>query len=102
MQQPIRKVVGRPLTMSRHLTNLENLAGFLKKLCAFAPLRRCVKSLLPGSDLVWMGGLQNDVPQRGRRAETRGRRKLFHVGFAPTHVVETRCVCFRIRHEFNF
>lgn len=31
MQQPIRKVVGRPLTMSRHLTNLEDLAGFLKK-----------------------------------------------------------------------
>ena len=31
MQQPIRKVVGRPLTMYRQLTNLEELAGFLKK-----------------------------------------------------------------------
>jgi hypothetical protein len=31
MQQPVRKVVGRPLTMSRRLAHLEDLAGFLKK-----------------------------------------------------------------------
>jgi hypothetical protein len=31
MQQPIHKVVGRPLTMSRRLAHLEDLAGFLKK-----------------------------------------------------------------------
>jgi hypothetical protein len=31
MQQPIHKVVGRPLTMSRRLAHLEDLASFLKK-----------------------------------------------------------------------
>ena len=31
MQQPVRKMVGRPLTMSRRLAHLEDLAGFLKK-----------------------------------------------------------------------
>jgi hypothetical protein len=31
MQQPVRKVVGRPLTISRRLAHLQDLAGFLKK-----------------------------------------------------------------------
>jgi hypothetical protein len=31
MQQPIRKMVGRPLTMSRRLAHLEDLTDFLKK-----------------------------------------------------------------------
>jgi hypothetical protein len=31
MQQPVHKMVGRPLTMSRRLANLEDLAAFLKK-----------------------------------------------------------------------
>jgi hypothetical protein len=31
MQQPARKMVGRPLTMSRRLAHLAGLAGFLKK-----------------------------------------------------------------------
>ena len=31
MQQPVHKVVGRPLNMSRRLALLEDLAGFLKK-----------------------------------------------------------------------
>ena len=31
MQQPVHKVVGRPLTMSRRLAHMEDLAGFLKK-----------------------------------------------------------------------
>ena len=31
MQQPIRKVVGRPLTLSRQLAHLEDLTVFLKK-----------------------------------------------------------------------
>jgi hypothetical protein len=31
MQQPVRKVVGRPISMFQRLANLEDLAGFLKK-----------------------------------------------------------------------
>jgi hypothetical protein len=31
MQQPVRKVVGRPRTISQRLVNLEDLARFLKK-----------------------------------------------------------------------
>jgi len=31
MQQPVRKVVGRPPTISKRLVHLEDLAGFLKK-----------------------------------------------------------------------
>jgi hypothetical protein len=31
MQQPVRKVVGRPLTTSGRLAHLQDLAGFLKK-----------------------------------------------------------------------
>ena len=31
MQQPIRKIVGRPPTPSRRLAHLEDLAAFLKK-----------------------------------------------------------------------
>jgi hypothetical protein len=31
MQQPVRKVVGRPPAMTRRLAHLEDLAGFLKK-----------------------------------------------------------------------
>ena len=74
----------------------------LEKLCAFAPLRLCVISLLHGSGLVWMGGFQNDVPQRGGRTKARGGGQLFHVGFAAAHVVETRRVGFGVRHEFDF
>jgi hypothetical protein len=31
MQQPVHRVVGSPLTISRRLAHLEDLAGFLKK-----------------------------------------------------------------------
>ncbi|MGA2662806.1 MAG: hypothetical protein ABSH34_35445 [Verrucomicrobiota bacterium] len=31
MQQPVHKVVGRPLTTSRRLAHLQDLAGFLNK-----------------------------------------------------------------------
>jgi hypothetical protein len=31
MQQPVRKVVGRPPTVSQRLAHLEDLTGFLKK-----------------------------------------------------------------------
>jgi hypothetical protein len=31
LQQPVRKVVGRPPTMSRRLAHLEDMTGFLKK-----------------------------------------------------------------------
>jgi hypothetical protein len=31
MQQPVRKMVGRPLTISQRLVHLAGLAGFLKK-----------------------------------------------------------------------
>ena len=31
MQQPVRKVVGRPATMSRRLAHLEDVTGFLKQ-----------------------------------------------------------------------
>ena len=34
MQQPVHKVVGRPLTMSQRLAHLEDLIAFIKK---FAP-----------------------------------------------------------------
>ena len=51
MQQPIRKTVGHPPSVSRRLAHLEDLAGFLKKHAhgAFAraegdyfPLRKAV------------------------------------------------------------
>jgi hypothetical protein len=31
MQQPVRKVVGRPLTISQQLVNLEDLADFVER-----------------------------------------------------------------------
>ena len=31
MQQPVRKVVGRPPTVSQRLAHLEDLTGFLRK-----------------------------------------------------------------------
>ena len=31
MQQPVRKTVGRPLTISRRLAHLEDMIAFLKK-----------------------------------------------------------------------
>jgi hypothetical protein len=51
MQQPVRKIVGRPPTASRRLAHLEDLTAFLKKYVhgAFArtegdyfPLRKAV------------------------------------------------------------
>jgi len=48
MQQPIHKVVGRPLTMSRRLAHLEDLAGFLKKHAQWI-IRPSRGRLLPGS-----------------------------------------------------
>ena len=39
MQQPIRKVVGRPLTISQQLVNLEDLANFVERHTHGSPVR---------------------------------------------------------------
>ena len=40
MQQPVRKIAGRPLTVSQRLAHLEDLGGFLKKYSHEAFTRR--------------------------------------------------------------